>query len=94
MKRALKSAQFLVYSFERWQEVDELQNKLKDTIQEIEDRYSLLFCCIMGHGTRGRLRGTSGIEGAINQVLQIFDEELDLTTPLVGILFHNFLHIH
>ena len=93
MKRALKSAQFLVYSFERWQEVDELQNKLKDTIQEIEDRYSLLFCCIMGHGTRGRLRGTSGAEGEINQVLQIF-EELDRNTPLVSILFHNFFHIH
>ena len=91
MKSALESAQFLVYSFERWQEVDELQSKLRASIKEIEDRCSLLFCCIMGHGTRGRLRGTSGIEGEINQVLQIFDEELDLNTPLVSILGqHNF----
>ena len=94
MKSALKSAQFLVYSFERWQEVDELQSKLRASIKEIEDCCLLLFCCIMGHGTRGRFRGTSGIEGEINQVLQIFDEELDLNTPLVSILFHNFLHIH
>lgn len=69
-----------------WASFHELSEWIINSIEEVKDTCSLLFCCMMSHGFLGHLTGTDGSYGAINELLHLFHSNLLRSTPLVNLM--------
>ena len=82
LKRSLKIAEFKVKK-RRWSHSKALYEEIEEALTHLAADCSLLFVCIMAHGSRGELVDSNGAPIAINNVLHHLTIRLSMTLPVV-----------
>ena len=82
LKQSLENAEFDVL-IRQWSDSEELHKEIQQALTDLAADCSLLFVCIMAHGSRGELVGSTGAPIAINDVLQHLTIHLSMTLPVV-----------
>lgn len=86
LKKALESAGCHVFK-STWKNTFELENCLETALKRISADCSLLFVCLMAHGTMGKLKGNGGSEVSINQILCQITTRISCSVPVVSRTF-------
>ena len=82
LEQSLENADFVVLKRE-WSNSKALYKEIEKALTHWAADCSLLFVCIMAHGSRGELVGSTGAPIAIIDVLQHLTIHLSMTLPVV-----------
>lgn len=88
LELALTAAGFIV-QISQWSNARELLKEIKKALRCAAADCSMLFVCLMSHGSRGELAGSTGAPIAMNKVLQQLSDLLPTFLPLVSRSFHQ-----
>ena len=86
-KQALETAGCDVIKLQ-WSNTSELGSMIDSSLTRIVGDCSLLIVAVMTHGYRGALRGSTGSEIPINDLLYHFNQELPQHLPMVSTNVH------
>ena len=67
-----------------WSTTEELQNILESALGEIVTTCSLLIFCLMAHGSRGTVNGSTGESIPVNDILHQLSHTLPAELPMVN----------
>ena len=82
LEQSLENADFVVLKRE-WSNSKALYKEIEKALTHWAADCSLLFVCIMAHGSRGELVDSNGAPIAINNVLHHLTIRLSMTLPVV-----------
>lgn len=85
LKRALEVAGCDVKE-NAWEDAADLDDYLEDYLETVPEDCSLLFICLMSHGSAGKLCGVRGSEMSVNQILNRIKYQLHRSIPVVSLL--------
>ena len=85
LEQSLKNAEFYVLK-RQWSHSEELHKEIEKALTLLATDCSLLFVCLMAHGSRGGLAGSTGAPIAINDILQHLTKHLSMTLPVVNFI--------
>ena len=88
LKQALQTAGCDVIKRE-WLEAAELHNMMESALSRIVSDCSILFLCLMSHGSRGVIADSHGQRIPVNDILHRLAFSLSNETPLVGTKLHS-----
>lgn len=83
LSRGLTHVGFNVTSHE-WSQTTELLESIKSSLAEFASSSSVIFLGIMTHGSHGTLRGASGSEVSVNQIMMLTNSILPHSIPTVS----------
>ena len=81
-EQLLKIAEFNVFKIQ-WSHSKDLHEELEKALTHLTADCSLLLVCLMAHGSRGELAGSTGAPIPINNVLKHLTKRLSMTLPVV-----------
>ena len=73
-----------------WSDTRELTSIVESSLESRVKECSLLIVCIMAHGSRGVIYGSEGKSLSVNEILQVLDQILPSTIPMVCYYYAEF----
>lgn len=80
--KALKSLGLNVFG-NSWGNIRELERSLEDKLDEIKHECNFLLLSIMAHGFRGHVLGEDGSRGKLNTLIDMVNQKLSKSIPVV-----------